>query len=106
MPKLLSHIDAMTIHPGEAGVSTVSVWFTESRTQHERVTFAPIDLFDYRLFCGRVLETTGHPFTCHAVDGAPDIWTAESRWREVVCSKLEEATVEPHAHFHWKPLIS
>ena len=40
----------------EAGIGAVSVWFTESKTQHERVTFAPIDLFDYRLFSARVLE--------------------------------------------------
>ena len=106
MPKLLTHIDHMTIHPGEAGVSTVSVWFTESRTQHERVTFSPIDLFDYQLFSARVLEITGHPFMCREVDEAPDAWRAQARWREVVNSKLEEAAVEPQARFHWKPLIA
>ncbi|MBK6426149.1 MAG: hypothetical protein IPF82_08130 [Blastocatellia bacterium] len=105
MPRLLSHIDCMTIHPGEAGVSTVSVWFTENHTQHERVTFSPCDLFDYRLFCARVLETTGHPFMCHEVEEAPDAWRAETRWREVVSSKLEDAHVEPLGRFHWKPLI-
>jgi hypothetical protein len=106
MPKLLTHIDSMTIHPGEAGIAAVSVWFTENRTQHERVTFAPIDLFDYRLFGARVLEITGHPFSCRDVEEAPDAWRAEVRWREMVYAKLEEAAVEPHARFHWKPLIS
>jgi hypothetical protein len=106
VPKLLIHIDSMTIHPGEAGVSTVSVWFAENHTQHERVTFAPIDLFDYRLFVARVLECTGHPFICREVEEASDAWRAEAHWREVVYSKLEEANVEPHGRYHWKPLIA
>lgn len=106
MPKLLTHIDSVTIHPGEAGISTVSVWFTENRTQHERVTFAPLDLFDYPLFAGRVLEVTGHPFACSDVEEATDAWTAQMRWREVVNSKLEDASVEPVARYHWKPLIT
>lgn len=106
MPKLLTHIDCLTIHPGEAGISTVSVWFTENRTQHERVTFSPFDLFDYRLFCSRVLEVTGHPFSARDVDEATDGWRAEMRWREIVNNKLEDATVEPVARFHWKPLIT
>jgi len=104
MPKLLTQIGAMTIHPGEAGVSSVSVWFNESRAQHERVTFAPTDLFDYRLFSARVLEITGHPFRCPAVEDASSEWRAEMLWREVVYSKLEEATVEPQGRFHWKAL--
>jgi hypothetical protein len=106
MPKLLTEIDSMTIHPGEAGIGAVSVWFTESKTQHERVTFAPMDLFDYRLFSARVLEVTGHPFACREVEEAPDAWAAEVRWRQSVYAKLEDAAVEPHARFHWKPLIA
>jgi hypothetical protein len=106
MPKLLTHIDSITIHPGEAGISTVSVWFAEGRMQHERVTFSPIDLFDYPLFCARVLEMTGHPFLCREVDEAPDAWRATSRWREIVSAKLEEAAVEPQGRFHWKPLLT
>ena len=106
MPKLLFQIDSMTIHPCEGGVSSVSVWFTENHTQHERVTFAPVDLFDYRLFCARVLESTGHPFVCREVEEAPDKWRAEVRWREVVYALLEEATVEPQGRFHWKSLIA
>jgi len=106
MAKLLFHIDSMTIHPGEGGVSSVSVWFTANHTQHERVTFAPADLYDYRLFSARVLEITGHPFACREVEEAPDVWRAEVRWREVVTAKLEEANVEPQGRFHWKPLIA
>lgn len=106
MPKLLTHIDWVTIHPGESGISTVSVWFTENRTQHERVTFSPFDLFDYRLFCSRVLEVTGHPFSCREIEEATDEWRAEMRWREIINNRLGEASVEPVACFHWKPLIT
>jgi hypothetical protein len=48
MPKLLTQTDHITIHPGEAGVTTVSGWFAEGRAQHEKATFAPSD---YSLFC-------------------------------------------------------
>jgi hypothetical protein len=106
MPRLLTQIDSITIHPGEAGISTVSVWFGEGRMQHERVTFSPIDLFDYPLFCARVLEATGHPCLCREVDEAPDAWSAASRWRAIVSAKLEEAAVEPQGRYHWKPLLT
>ena len=105
MPKILTDIDHIAIHPGEAGVSTVSVWFTEGRAQHEKITFSPFDLFDYGLFCVRVFEVTGHPFACADVEGAPDPWRAATRWRQLITSKLETASVEPQGRSHWKALI-
>lgn len=106
MPKILDRIDHLTLHPCDSGVSTVSVWLTEGRAAHDRVTFSPFDLFDYRFFCGKVLESTGHPFACPRVDEAPDAWQAETRWRQFVCAKLEEASVEPVGRVHWMPLAS
>jgi hypothetical protein len=106
MPKLLSSIESMTIHPSDSGVSTVSVWFTEGRHHQERVTFTPFDLFDYRLFSARVLESTGHPFACTEVEQAPDAWRAEVEWRRVVSEKLEAAAVEPQGRYHWRALTS
>jgi hypothetical protein len=105
MPKMLTEIDHMTLHPDEAGISTVSVWFTEGRSNQDRVTFAPYDLFNYPHFCARVLEVTGHLFCSHEVEDAPDPWQAEIRWRRLLASKLETAEVASHAGFHWKPLI-
>jgi hypothetical protein len=106
MPRSLTDIDEITIHPGDGGVSVVSVWFTEERTPREKVTFNPYDIFDYRLFCSRVLEVTGHAFYNPAIEDAPDAWQAEMRWRQIVREKLESAVVETQYGAHWKPLIS
>ena len=105
MPRMLTEIDHVTLHPDEVGVSTVSVWFTAGRSNQDRVTFSPYDLFDYRHFCSRVLEMTGHLYYARDVEEAPDSWQAEVRWRRILASKLEEAEVASHANFHWKPLI-
>lgn len=105
MPKLLTRIDHMTVHPDDMGVSTVSVWFTAGRTQREKVTFTPFDVFDYQLFCAKVLETTGHPFISPEVEDARDAWDAETVWRRVVSRALESASVDDHSRTHWKPLI-